>query len=147
MVGKHGDTALGEIDVLESLRTGLADCGFISKLMLDRRDLSCPGEEKLDIANMLKIPVFDHCQFDCLSSLSLIKRDSFQKALFQMDFNKKEDRGVMVAEGVKEKWVEYRESGYDAVCSSIENEENSIFPRPLHSIESNPFKLLSIISD
>jgi phosphonate transport system substrate-binding protein len=97
-VGKHGDTAVGEMDVIECLRTGQADVGFVSKLMFDRRDHLNIGDEKLDLINIQHVPVFDHCQFDSLSSLSMMKRIAFQEALFRMDFSKKEDRKVMISE-------------------------------------------------
>jgi hypothetical protein len=66
--------------------------------MFDRRDQLNVGEGKLDLMNIQKVPVFDHCQFDCLSSLSMTKRTAFQEALFRMDFNKTEDREVMISE-------------------------------------------------
>lgn len=67
-------------------------------MMFERRDQLSIGDYKIDPENFLDIPVFDHCQFDCLPSLSMIKRIAFQEALFRMDWNKKEDREVMISE-------------------------------------------------
>ena len=89
---------------IESLRNGSCDTGFVSKMMLDRRDKSCPGEDRLDLTNIISVPLFDHCQFDSLPSLSKEKINAFQSALFKMDWNKEIDRVVMQSEGIREKW-------------------------------------------
>lgn len=141
--GKHGDTAIGEIKVIEALRNGLCDAGFVSKMMLDRRDMSMPGEEQLNLDDIIRIPVFHHCQFDSLLSVSQDKRDRFQKALFDMDWNNGEDREVMKAEGIKEKWMPCDEVGYATVRSAVSTEDTTISPAP-HSVEKNPFKSLSV---
>ena len=144
--GKHGDTGAGEIDVLDNLREGTCDVGFVSKLMLDRRELTTPGNNKLDLKNMINVPLFDHCQFDCLSTLSIKKQQSFQNTLFSMDWNKPEDQIVMKAEGLRLKWQRPRESGYETVYAAISKEKNIINPLPIHTYTSNPFKSLSIVS-
>jgi ABC-type phosphate/phosphonate transport system substrate-binding protein len=144
-VGKHGDTAVGELDVIEALRNGSCDAGFVSKMMLDRRDTTLPGENNLDLEGVIHIPVFDHCQFDALSSLSKLKRDTFQSALFEMDMNNEDDRAVMIAEGIKERWMPTRESGYDSVRAAISKEDMSVSPAP-YSMQKNPFKSLTIVT-
>lgn len=146
IAGKHGDTAIAEVDVIEALRNGSSDAGFVSKLMLDRRDLSAPGEGNLDLDNLISVPVFDHCQFDCLPSLSREKRESFQTALFQMDWAKDEDRAVMQPEGIREKWVLPSEHGYDSVSAAISTIQVCVAPPPPHTLHSHPFRSLRIIS-
>ncbi|CAJ1368007.1 unnamed protein product, partial [Effrenium voratum] len=47
-LGKHGDTALGEIEVMNELTNGMADAGFVSDLMWQRAvssgDVNTAGE-------------------------------------------------------------------------------------------------------
>lgn len=112
-------------------------------MMLDRRDMSIPGEEQLNLDDIIDIPVFHHCQFDSLLSVSRDKRDRFQKALFDMDWNNEEDREVMTAEGIKEKWMPCDEEGYSTVRSAVLMEETAISPMP-YSVDKNPFKSLSV---
>jgi hypothetical protein len=112
-------------------------------MMLDRRDMSMPGEEQLNLDDIIHIPVFHHCQFDSLLSVSQDKRDRFQKALFDMDWNNDEDREVMKAEGIKEKWMPCDEQGYATVRSAVSTEVTTISPAPL-SVEKNPFRSLSV---
>lgn len=131
--------------MIEALRNGTCDAGFVSKMMLDRRDVDLQGEDTLDIGGIIHIPVFDHCQFDALSSLSKQKRDSFQGTLFEMDMTNEEDRVVMIAEGIKERWMPPRESGYESVHAAISSEQVSISPAP-HSIQNNPFKSLTVVT-
>ena len=115
-------------------------------MMLDRMDTTSPGQDTLDIDGIIHIPVFDHCQFDALSSLSKQKRDCFQSTLLEMDMNNEEDRIVMMAEGIKERWMPARESGYDTVRAAISKEDICVSPAP-YSTGNNPFKSLSVISD
>ena len=131
--------------MIEALRNGSCDAGFVSKMMFDRRDVCSPGEAALDIDGIIPIPLFDHCQFDALSSLSQSKRDSFQSTLFEMDWSNEEDRAVMMSEGIKEKWMPPRESGYDSVRAAISKEDITVSPSP-HSMQNNPFRSLSVIT-
>lgn len=144
-LGKHGDTAASEIKVIEALRNGQCDVGFVSKMMLDRRDVSLQGEELLNLETVINIPAFHHCQFDSLTSVSQDKRDLFQKALFDMDWNDKEDQIVMKAEGIRAKWMPIDERGYTTVRNAIMKEETGISPPPF-TVDKNPFKSLSIFT-
>ena len=114
-------------------------------MMLDRRDVSLPGEENLNLDNIINLPLFHHCQFDSLSSVSQDKRDRFQKALFDMNWNDDEDRAVMKAEGIREKWMPCDERGYSTVRDATLKEKTSISPKPYTS-DDNPFKSLSIFT-
>jgi ABC-type phosphate/phosphonate transport system substrate-binding protein len=140
-LGKHGDTAEGEVDVIHSLRNGTADAGFVSRLMYDRRDTTAAGEDLLS-PRLIRVPLFDHCQFDALPSLLPEKREGFRQALMAMDWNCAEDNKVMVQEGIKERWEAPRENGYDILRAAIAKEEVSISPPALHSVQSHPFKSL-----
>ena len=98
--GKHGDTAVGEVHVMDALRTGSVDAGFVSQMMFDRRDRTAEGDDQLIInPQTLPLPLFDHCQFDALPTLPAVKRQAFQQALLAMDWSCPEERVVMELEG------------------------------------------------
>ena len=81
-LGKHGDTAVGETEVLRALERGDAEAGFVSELMWSRAVNA--GDVNTDAKNRLVVlpegpPKFDHCQFDTLPSVSESKRAAFTK--------------------------------------------------------------------
>ena len=81
-LGKHGDTALGETEVLRALERGDVDAGFVSDLMWSRAVNA--GDVNTGPKNHLIVlpngpPPFDHCQFDSLPSISEAKRAAFTK--------------------------------------------------------------------
>lgn len=136
-LGKHGDTAVGETEVLRALERGEAEAGFISDLMWSRAVNA--GDVNTESKNRLIIlpdgpPKFDHCQFDTLPTVSESKRTAFTKvcnhsvgfifhepsisgcvaqALFAMDWNVPEQRRVMQTEGLRKQWEGPRETGYE----------------------------------
>ena len=145
-VGKHGDTAVGELDVLHALRTGAADAGFVSQLMFDRRDKSAPGDDRLS-PHLLPVPVFDHCQFDAVrGTLPAAKQAAFQAALLAMSWQCDEEREVMKLEGIRRTWEGPRESGYDLLRAAIQHEEVAVAPGPLHTPNRHPFRSLKVVS-
>mmetsp|Transcript_8944 Transcript_8944/g.25980 ORF Transcript_8944/g.25980 Transcript_8944/m.25980 type:complete len:331 (-) Transcript_8944:8-1000(-) len=143
-IGKHGDTALGEIDAIEAVQSGKADAALVSNMMWMRAisagDVN-PEEHKLTVLPEAP-PPFDHCQFDCLPSLAAAKRDAFTKALFAMDWANEEHRRVMQMEGLRNKWEGPREPGYDAMRRALADEPATPYPAPLHTPSSHPFKAL-----
>ncbi len=81
-LGKHGDTALGETQVLLALERGDAEAGLVSDLMWTRAINA--GDVNSSSQNRLRPlaggpPRFDHCQFDSLPSVPQSKRDAFTK--------------------------------------------------------------------
>lgn len=126
-LGKHGDTAIGEIRALEALVKGEAQVALLSSMMWER---GLAGSFSQVPASKLKSlveqvagegpPAFDHCQFDALASCPEWKRESFSKALFAMDMSKADHKEVMCLEGIKEKWMPHREEGYEVVRKAME---------------------------
>jgi len=126
-LGKHGDTALGEIAAMEALVAGKAQVGLLSKMMwtrglggllpsIDAKALAAavgeiPGEAP---------PVFDHCQFDVLASNPEWKRESFKKSIFAMDMKNPEHTEVMKLEGISESWMPTREEGYEVLRKAMQ---------------------------
>ena len=175
-IGKHGDTAIGEVKVIEAIRNGVVDVGFVSKLMFDRRDVFAIGENELNIDNLIKIPLFDHCQFDIMKNSKLFHTvkdppfenisskvnsrttmipiiNLFQDAILSMDFNVIEEQIVMIKEGIKSKRMLARDKdgiqGYELLIDAIKHEEfysDSIVPLCVDTISNHPFKSLTIHS-
>mmetsp|Transcript_39937 Transcript_39937/g.62302 ORF Transcript_39937/g.62302 Transcript_39937/m.62302 type:complete len:148 (-) Transcript_39937:120-563(-) len=145
-MGKHGDTALGEIDVINSLLKGEADAGFVSELMWSRAinagEVNSGDGEELVILPNGPAP-FDHCQFDALPTLPKDAREAFSKALFAMSWDNSDHRKVMQMEGLRKEWRQPREQGYNAMREAIKGEPNEAFPRPLHEENRHPFKTLT----
>ena len=144
-IGKHGDTALGEIEVLKALKNKEADVGFVSKLMWDRAvQTEHSNNHGVELAVLpFDIAGFNHCQFDSLDSLSQDIKNTFKKGLFSMTWNNESDRTIMILEGIQKEWVPPNESGYDEVREALKDEVGTdLYPEPIHTLLKHPFKSL-----
>lgn len=126
-LGKHGDTALGEIAAIEALLQGHAQVGLLSNLMWQRalegrlQTVDAKAlQETVAIVPGERPPVFDHCQFDALAACPKWKSEAFAKAIFAMDIKKPDHKEVMCLEGLREKWMPPREEGYDVVRRALD---------------------------
>lgn len=146
-LGKHGDTAAGEIEVMRALSAGEVDAGFVSNVMWSRAlakgEVNGRGQRKLQLLPAI-VPPFDHCQFDAMPTLSQAKRDAFSAALFAMSMSDPAQKKVMAEEGIKEKWEQPREEGYAAMHATLANEEARPFPPPLDTPEAHRFATLEV---
>lgn len=125
-LGKHGDTALGEVKALEALASGEAEAALLSDMMWQRGLRGAlPSvdsqalKEKISVIPGEAPPVFDHCQFDALVGSPAWKRESFSKAVFDMDMGNPEHEPVMKLEGIQKTWMPPREQGYVVVRSAL----------------------------
>lgn len=147
-VGKHGDTAVGEIVVMDEMAKGAFDAGFVSDLMWQRAlasgDVNNGKGDELEVLSCAQIPRFSHCQFDALCTLDPKKKDSFVTTIFNMDFSKADDRKVMQLEGIRERWEKVQESGYDTMRDALKSEPNEPYPAPMYRPDQNPFQTISI---
>lgn len=139
--GKHGDTAEGEVEVLKAVLDDKHKAAYaiVSKLMFDRLD----RKNELEVVH--KFEPFDHCQFDCMTTLPALSRSAFQDALFAMNNSQDaHDREVMKLEGIRERWEQPREKGYDAMRLALATEPFVEFPSPIHTANHHPFRSLTI---
>jgi len=152
-VGKHGDTAAGEVLALEALVAGkdadpAVDAATVSRMMWDRALLGLlPSidpvklRETCRLLESVRIPTFDHCQFDAIlpsssaSSGSIneaeekeFRLNEFQQALFSMDWNVPDHRRLLELEGIRKEWVGPRQSGYDVVRDAVRASSASAAP-------------------
>jgi cation diffusion facilitator CzcD-associated flavoprotein CzcO len=127
-LGKHGDTAVGEIKALEVLSTTKqGDAALVSKIMWDRAIQGCIPS--LDSSSMQQtceelvnanIPSFDHCQFDAISSPNNNQKlTDFGEVLLSMDWNIPEEQHLMKLEGIRNKWELPRQTGYAIVRNAM----------------------------
>jgi len=147
-VGKHGDTAAGETEVVKALLDGRADAGFVSDFMWNRAVEEGVTKE-LEVCPGILIPVFDHCQFDALASLDGAKRESFESAIKGMSMDNPAAQEAMKLEGIVKQWEAPREDGYATMMEALGNEfeaQISPFPLPLHGgvDGGHPFASLSV---
>jgi len=129
-LGKHGDTAIGEIRALESLASDQdhsAQGALLSRMMWDRAlngQLDTVSGSKLQeratILSDAHVPKFDHCQFDALKSTAETgKLDSFYTALHGMNYDDPAQQPVMKLEGIRKSWAKPRQEGYDIVREAM----------------------------
>jgi len=144
-VGKHGDTAAGELEVIQALADGRVDADFVSTIMWTRAVNA--GDLDASAFVVIPLPPFNHCQFDALPSLPPAKRDAFERALFAMSMSDPDQARVLQLEGIKERWVKPDESGYEAMRAALADEPSVPFPGPLFSVDSHPFKSLVVETD
>ena len=146
-LGKHGDTAAGELEVIRALVEGEVDAGFVSGVMFDRAvgagDVNAGSRNRLEVVPGACRP-FDHCQFDAMPTLSEEKRLAFSTALFAMDWGDADQRRVMQQEGIRAKWETPREEGYAAMRDALANEEAVPFPPPHDTPEQHRFASLEV---
>lgn len=127
-IGKHGDTALGEIEALKLLsETDSFDAALVSRMMWER---ACSGaivglDSKLvcdtcSILESAQIPTFDHCQFDAiLTSSNENALNDFGESILGMDISDPIQGPLMKLEGISKRWVGPRQSGYDIVREAL----------------------------
>lgn len=146
-LGKHGDTAAGELEVLRALSAGEVDAGFVSNVMweraLARKEVNGKGQRRLELVPGA-VPAFDHCQFDAMPTLSEAKRTAFSDALFAMSMADAAQRKVLQEEGIRKQWEPPREEGYAAMHAALAGEEVGPFPAPLDTVDAHRFRSLDV---
>ena len=158
-VGKHGDTGHGETAVLDALRSGSAEAGFVSALMWQRAlagEGGAGAAAGLRLAPSLCPPPFDHCQFSAIQGhLSARSAAAFQAALLAMDGSgHAEDAHTLALEGVRKAWLPSRgggadpAAGYSALLQLLEQlqEPTVRWPGHIHTPKKHPFKHLLVDS-
>lgn len=136
-LGKHGDTATGEIIALKRLMDDANNRdsfhgAVLSRMMWDRAIAgllpSIDAQKLCEIVSVnnlqLEMPTFDHCQFDVLES-NLPKVEDFYSALHSMDYDDPKQQHIMKLEGIRRSWEKPRQEGYAIVRSALGLSGNS----------------------
>lgn len=116
-LGKHGDTGTSELDVLAALHDGRAQAGAVGDLIWVIEQ-AAGRVDSGKVRVLWTTPGFDHCMFDALPSLDQTKRESFQRALFAMQWENPKHRRLLELEGLKE-WMPPREEGYESLRQAL----------------------------
>lgn len=148
-MGTHGDTAVGEIRAMEALsrrrEQNQADRGgdvaIVSRMMWDRAlGGQLPSIDPVQLRGTCKelaavrLPPFDHCQFDAILPIKEDSADGIDKAARLRDFGeailgmKWEDpkhHHLMSLEGIQQEWKYPRQEGYDIVRKAMLGGSNS----------------------
>ncbi|KAG7337419.1 monooxygenase domain protein [Nitzschia inconspicua] len=131
-LGKHGDTAAGEVKAMELMmgRDG-AKVAIVSKMMWDR---ACQGMlpsiqaadllNRCEVLDAVQLPVFDHCQFDAVLHDNdpperKEKLQDFSDALFAMNMDNPKHQPLMKLEGIQKQWEGPRQQGYNIVRNAM----------------------------
>ena len=125
-LGKHGDTAIGEIEALKAMLEGTngTSAALVSEMMYQRGlDGALDGINSNDLRETVvqvsdSPPVFDHCSFDalvgdhpsdCGKSSDIdshrAKIGAFSNAVLSMDMNDPCQAPIMKLEGIKKQWL------------------------------------------
>jgi dimethylaniline monooxygenase (N-oxide forming) len=137
-MGKHGDTAIGEIEAMKALLDGSGgtSAALVSEMMYQRGINGAidgiNAEELRESVVQLRDspPVFDHCCFDALvgdapsSSLTTIeshraKIGAFSDAVLSMDMKDPCQAPIMKLEGIQKQWMPPRVDPGGAVRTAL----------------------------
>lgn len=120
-LGKHGDTGTSELDVLQAVSEGRADAGAVGDLIWVQEQ-AAGHVDPARIEVLYTSPVFDHCMFDALPSLSTAKREQFVSTLFSMQWDNPAHRRILELEGLRE-WMPPREEGYESLVAALDDRQ------------------------
>lgn len=122
-LGKHGDTAIGEIEAMKAMLDGSdgTSAALVSEMMYQRGlngalDGINAEELRESVVQLHESPpVFDHCSFDALvgdhPAISTnfeshrMKIGAFSDAILSMDMNDPCQAPLMKLEGIKKQWM------------------------------------------
>jgi ABC-type phosphate/phosphonate transport system substrate-binding protein/NADPH-dependent 2,4-dienoyl-CoA reductase/sulfur reductase-like enzyme len=153
-MGKHGDTAVGEIHAMQSLKAGGpegARVAVVSRMMWERACRNAiPGlegiQEECSVLESVSLPVFDHCQFDAiLTDNNREQLNDFGQALLDMGMERSDEEArLMKLEGIRKEWLPPRQDGYNVVRSALGVAANH---RPATNFAYTPKRSFSTLND
>jgi ABC-type phosphate/phosphonate transport system substrate-binding protein len=123
-VGKHGDTGRSELDALRAVMDGRADAaalGINTWEAIGREELM-PGA----FEEFWTSPVYSHCNFTALPTLSDERVQPWVDRLLEMDWDDPAHRPILELEGLR-RWVLPELDGYASLFEAVE--EQGISPR------------------
>ncbi|TSC61483.1 MAG: hypothetical protein G01um101448_910 [Parcubacteria group bacterium Gr01-1014_48] len=112
-LGKHGDTGLSEIDVIQAVVQKKVHLGALSKSNVEAYGAHGVFDPKA-IRIVWESPPFSHCNLTSRRDVGEKKIRAFQRALFKMKYSDPRDRTIMDLEGLR-RWVPGSTRGYELV--------------------------------
>jgi ABC-type phosphate/phosphonate transport system substrate-binding protein len=122
-VGKHGDTGRSELDALRVVLEDRADAaalGINTWEAIGREELM-PGAFEA----IWSSPVYSHCNFTALPTLSQERIDPWLEQLFAMDWEVPAHRTILAMEGLRT-WVPPKLEGYNSLFAAVEQQGISL---------------------
>ncbi|MBX5467629.1 MAG: PhnD/SsuA/transferrin family substrate-binding protein [Firmicutes bacterium] len=116
-VGKHGDTGASEGAVLDAVRKGTADVGFVGDPFW-LRALATGTVDERELEAVWTSPPYSHCTFTALSTLSEAAAQTFVETFVHMDPADPRVRRMMDLEGLRA-WVPTELSGYGDLIAAM----------------------------
>jgi phosphonate transport system substrate-binding protein len=117
-VGKHGDTGMSEVAVLEAVTKGEADAGAVGDQYWGRT-LAGGGVDRNKVKAIWTSPAYCHCNFTVLETRYGKDLEDWTETLLQMDYNNPAHRTIMDMEGLK-RWVRPQLAGYKPLFEAVE---------------------------
>lgn len=122
-LGKHGDTAMSELEVVRAVAEGDADAGALGDATWARfREEGLPAAQMLEV--VWRSPTYYHCNFTALPSFDQGRADRWQKALLAMSYDDASMRQAMTLEGVR-RWLPGNRSGYVSLACAMARERTA----------------------
>ena len=115
-VGKHGDTGRSELDALRAILDERADAAAIGINTWEAigRDELMPGAFEV----FWESPIYSHCNFTALTSLSDERLQPWVDHLLAMDWENPAHRTVLEMEGLRQ-WVLPKLEGYKSLIDAV----------------------------
>lgn len=112
-LGKHGDTGMSEVDVLQAVIQKKAHVGALARANLEVYRAYGMFDAR-QVRVIWESPAFSHCNLTSRIDVDKKKIRLFQQALFRMNYNDPRDRIIMELEGLH-CWIRGNTRGYGVV--------------------------------
>jgi phosphonate transport system substrate-binding protein len=119
-VGKHGDTARSEIEVLAALHDGRAQAGMVGSVVW-QQEQAAGRVDPHRVETLWTTPAYDHHVLDALPSLSEQKAKDLTRVLFEMRWNNPKHRKLLEVEGNRQ-WMQGRDEGFAQLVAALDDQ-------------------------
>jgi ABC-type phosphate/phosphonate transport system substrate-binding protein len=119
-LGKHGDTARSELEVLAALHDGRAQAGLVGSLVW-QTELTAGRVDPHRLDTLWTTPAFDHHALDALPTLPEQKAKDLARVLLEMRWNNPKHRKLLEIEGHRQ-WVHGRDEGYAQLVAALDDQ-------------------------
>ncbi len=119
-LGKHGDTARDELEVLAALHDGRAQAGAVGSVVF-KAEQAAGRVDPHKVETLWTTPGYDHHAIDALATLPEVKAKELQRVFLDMRWNNPKHRKLLEIEGLRQ-WVTGREEGYAHLVAALDEQ-------------------------